>query len=591
MQVESDAESIPYVSPLPPPSGSRIEGQSMRNRLYRLRADRRGDEFSIHEIMEVRNLLDQEEQFLNPRIDRDLPDPSTFADMDKAAKRLADAVMWKEKVVIFGDYDVDGASSSAIMGRWLREVGGDFSVYIPDRMREGYGPSDIAFSRVLDMGVNLILCVDCGTAAHGPIDKANEAGVDVLVVDHHTAQGDLPDAVAVVNPHRSDCRSGMTMMCAAGLAFMLVVATQRELRQRKFFKGPEPKLKDLLDIVALATVADIVPLIGPSRMFVAKGLEVMATNPSPGLRALIEVSRPKKIDAGSIGFALGPRINAGGRLGAGSMDADGALGAKLLMAATAEEADHIAETLNRMNAERQSVEKGCSESAHEEAIAQVAAGRKSIVVAGDGWHPGVVGIVASRIKDRHDKPTIVGGIIDGKVKASGRSMAGLNLGGIVIEAKSRGMLIAGGGHAMACGLTCEIGRWEEFKEFLESRIAYEPQPLPVDLEVHHSYLTIDSVAGLDAMQPLGQGMPGVCIAVSGLKVGDFRPIGEGHGKVTLQDGRTYISALWWGAGKDGFDVRLKELRGREVIAIGTPSINEFNGRSSVQIVLDDLIPA
>ena len=545
--------------------------------------------------MKVRGLLDDAERFLNPKIARDLPDPSIMKDMDKAADRMADAIHHGEKIVVFGDYDVDGACASSIMGRWLRQVRGNFSVYIPDRMKEGYGPSLPVFKKIVDEGVDVILCVDCGTAAVDPITEATDAGVDVLVVDHHKPPvGELPPAVAIVNAHQEDCSSGLTMLCAGAVAFMLCVATQRELRKRGFFKSKEdePRLTDLLDAVALCTVADIVPLIGPSRMFVARGLEVMQKNPSVGMAALLKVSEVKELNARALGFALGPRVNAGGRLGGGTIETDGAIGANLLLCEDPEEAMTLARKINEMNVERQAIQAGCVEEAVVQAQQQIEEGRKTLIVRGDAWHPGVVGIVAGRLKEMFNRPTIVAGF-DGKVyKGSGRSVPGFDLGQVVIEARSRGILSSGGGHAMACGIGCLDERWDEFCEFVEKRTVYRPEPIPVDFEISGSKLHVDEISTLSKLQPVGMGMPDVEIAVSDCLVSSARTLSDGkHVKLTLKSHDRIIEALWWNALSDGHVDRLMAMEGKSVIAIGRPDINEFRGRRSPQLILSDLIPA
>jgi len=591
--VPPSAEDIPYISPLPKPSGRVLDGISIRERSYRLRAGE-VEGIAIADVMKVRGLLDDAERFLNPRINRDMPDPSVLKDMDKAADRIADAIRHGERIVVFGDYDVDGACATSIMGRWLRQVGGVFSIYIPDRMKEGYGPSSPVFQRIVKEGVDVILCVDCGTAAVDPIAEATDAGVDVVVVDHHKPPvGDLPPAVAIVNAHQVDCTSGLTMLCAGALAFMLCVATQRELRRRGFFKDrEEPKLRDLMDAVALCTVADIVPLIGPSRLFVARGLDVMAQSPSVGMAALLKVSDCKELNARALGFALGPRINAGGRLGGGTIETDGAIGANLLLCDDPVEAERLARKINEMNVERQAIQAGCVEEAIVQARQQVEEGRRALVVRGDSWHPGVVGIVAGRLKEMFNRPTIVAGF-DGKVyKGSGRSVPGFDLGDVVIEARSRGILASGGGHAMACGIGCLDDRWEEFCEFLEKRTVYRPEPVAIDLEIAGDRLDVDEIETLGKLQPVGMGMPEVEIAVSHCTVSSVRTLSDGkHVKLTLRSGSKTVEALWWNALSDGYVERLTALDGCQVVAIGRPDINEFRGRKTPQLILSDVIAA
>lgn len=583
----SIAEDVPQVFSLPDPSGPMVAGESLRGRSYRLRGDRSG--LTLGNLLAVRGLDGNPDRFLYPSLADDMPDPSSLIDLDQAAVRLGDAIQWGESIVIFGDYDVDGASASAILGRWLTAVGAKFSVYIPDRMKEGYGPSVPAFKRAVSEGQSLILCVDCGTAANEPIQMAKDEGIDVIVVDHHKPQGTLPDAVAIINPHRADCTSGLTMLCAAALAFMLAVGTQRELRRRKFFEGDEPRLKSLLELVALATVADVVPLVETSRLFTAKGLEVIKEEPSIAMAALMEAARVTDVSAGMIGFALGPRINAAGRLGGGSMAEDGALGVKLLLSSNPVEAKDLASRLDVLNAERQAIEKTCLDEAEKAAQEQVDAGRRAIVIAGEGWHPGVVGIVASRIKERYNRPTIVGGIVDGMIKASGRSVQGFDLGAVVIEARSRGMLAAGGGHAMACGVTCSVAEWGSFGAFLEKRTIYEAASLPVDLVAAPEDLTVERIEELALLQPLGQGMPAVRVVVADLLVDSIRELKNGHVKISFKSQAGGFDGMWWRAEADGYLDRLKALVGSRVTVIATPDVNEWNGRKSPQLELHDLL--
>ncbi len=404
--------------------------------------------------------------FLDPRLRVFLPDPSVLIDMDKAAARLARAVRAREQVAVFADYDVDGACSGALMVQALRRYGCQVAHYVPDRLKEGYGPNAPAIAALCEAGATLIVCVDCGIAAHQALEAAR-GRAEVVILDHHKAEGPPPPVLAAVNPNRLDCPSGLKGLCAGGVAFLALVATQRELRRGGFFEGgAEPDLMAMLDIVALATVCDVMPLTGVNRALVTQGIKILAKRGRPGLAALMEVAGARgEVSAHTLGFTLGPRINAGGRI------AEPDLGLRLLLSEEPAEARAIAEKLDAVNRRRQEVEAGVLTDAMTQGEAQLAAGRGVLLVRGQGWHPGVVGIVASRLKEKFNRPACVAGIDDGIAKGSGRSVTGLDLGSAVIWARSSGLLIAGGGHAMAAGFTCEESRLEEFHALLEERLA------------------------------------------------------------------------------------------------------------------------
>ncbi|MEX2517881.1 MAG: single-stranded-DNA-specific exonuclease RecJ, partial [Paracoccaceae bacterium] len=374
--------------------------------------------------------------YLAPTLRSLLPDPSTLRDMDKAAARLVAAVGAKQKIAIFGDYDVDGGASAALLVDWLRALGASATVYIPDRIDEGYGPNEAAMA-ALGAAHDLIVCVDCGTLSHGPIAAAMAAGAEVLIADHHLAGETLPECVAVVNPNRHDDVSGMGHLCAAGVVFLLLVAANRILRAAG---GAQPDLLVALDLVALATVADVAPLIGVNRAFVRQGLKVMAARGGRGLRALADVAKLTSAPAAfHLGYLLGPRVNAGGRIG----KAD--LGARLLFTTSAEEAEGLAHELDRLNAERRGIEADVQEAAILQAEAR--GGDAPLVwAAGQGWHPGVVGIVAARLKERFGRPAVVIGVDDGIGKGSARSVEGVDLGAAIAALTREGVLLKGGGH-------------------------------------------------------------------------------------------------------------------------------------------------
>ncbi|MBX9752331.1 MAG: single-stranded-DNA-specific exonuclease RecJ [Roseococcus sp.] len=408
--------------------------------------------------------LDTAGVFLEPTLRALLPDPSALLEMDAAAARLADAVQRGETVAVFADYDVDGACSGAIMVQALRVLGCTVLPYVPDRLAEGYGPNGPAIAGLVARGATLIVCVDCGIAAH---EALADAGAEIVVLDHHKAEGPPPRVVAAVNPNRLDCPSGLRQLCAAGVAFLAAVGMQRELRRRGFFAArPEPDLRELLDMVALATICDVVPLLGVNRAFVQQGLRVLAKRDRAGLAALMELNAVRDApSAHTLGFVLGPRINAGGRISVPD------LGLRLLLETDPIEARGMAERLDAVNRKRQEVEAGVLHAAMLQAEAQQAADHAVFLLQDEGWHPGVVGIVAGRVRERFNRPACVAGVEAGKAKGSGRSVPGLDLGSAVIAARQAGMLIAGGGHAMAAGFTIEAHRLPELHAHLNERLA------------------------------------------------------------------------------------------------------------------------
>lgn len=582
----SVAELVPRWPSLPDPEGDVLNGASLRGRLYRLRS-RQDVSLEANEIIAARGFKDNHEVFLRPNLSRDMPSPQLLADMIPAAHRLARAVRKKEKVVVFGDYDVDGASSSALIAKWFKGLGVDASMYIPDRLTEGYGPSVKAVERALANGADLMICVDCGTAS---AEVLEDAQADVVVIDHHKQQGDLPQVVAVVNPHRNDCTSGLGMLCATALAFLVVTAATRKLYDDGDLPENAPPLRSLLDLVALATVADVVPLVGPSRLFVSKGLEVMAKSPSVGISALMSVSGVQEVSAGKIGFALGPRVNAGGRVGEGSLSEDGALGARLLATEDEIEAASLAARLDAMNKERQEVEKTCLEEAIAMGDEQAATGVSIITVFGKGWHPGVVGIVAGRLRERFDMPALVGALDGGVIKGSGRSIAGFDLGAVIVEAKKRGLLETGGGHAMACGFGCRADAWADFEKYARRRAEWKPEPLTIDCMVGADKVSMEGIESLNLLEPVGQGNPSVKAAISGMTVKSVQQLRGGHVKINLAHAYGMIEGLWWRARDEGYEETLLGMTGVSVIAVGAPKVDEWQGRRKISLELSDIIP-
>ncbi|ATE65635.1 single-stranded-DNA-specific exonuclease RecJ [Rhizorhabdus dicambivorans] len=527
-----------------------------------------------------------------PTIRGFMPDPSIFRDMDRAAERLADAVENGEPVTIFGDYDVDGATSAALLVRLLRQLGLDPGAYIPDRLMEGYGPSGEALLRIGEGGTRLIVTVDCGAQAFEALALASEAGIDVVVVDHHKCTVELPRAFALVNPNRLDEEEGAAHghLAAVGVAFLLGAALLRVLRARGWFAGrPEPKLIDLLDIVALGTVADVASLRGLNRAFVAQGIKVMAGRRNIGLAALIEASRLERAPTCTdLGFALGPRINAGGRVGKSD------LGVRLLTTEDREEAREIAAELDRLNEERRSIEKAVQEEA--EQLAERQSNRAVALVAAAGWHPGVIGIVAGRLKEKLGRPAIVIALDgDGIGKGSGRSIGGVDLGAAVLAAKDMGLLVAGGGHAMAAGVTVGPGGVDALADFLDERLAADvakardDRALLLDAVVAPGGVTPSLVEALEAGGPYGAGWPAPRIAAGAVRVIKADVVGQGHVRtiVSGRDGRSIKTIAFRAADNALGQALLGAGPDRTLWIAGRPKVDDWGSRPAAELHVED----
>ncbi len=526
----------------------------------------------------------------SPTLREWLPDPAIFTDMEPAAARIADALAGAENIVVYGDYDVDGATSAAVLIRYLRGCGGTVGHYIPDRLLEGYGPSADALVALKQAGADLVITVDCGTQGFEALAAARAAGLDVIVVDHHKAGTALPDAVALVNPNRLDETPEAAAhghLAAVGMAFLLAVALNRLLRARGWFSGrDEPRLMDLVDLVALGTVADVAALRGLNRAFVTQGLKMMARRENTGLAALADAARLSRAPiARDLGFALGPRVNAGGRVG----QAD--LGVRLLTTHDAGEAMAIAAELDRLNQDRRAIEQEVTEAAL--ALAVPAPG--CTVVAGTGWHPGVIGIVASRVKERMGCPAIVIAIQDdGTAKGSGRSIAGVDLGAAVLAARDHGLLIAGGGHAMAAGLTVAAGGIAALSDFLNERLAEQvraataEKSLSIDVAVAPRGLNGALVDVLEAGGPYGQGWPGPRIAAGPFRIVDTRVVGENHLRLMLAgaDGAR-LKAMAWRQADSEFGASLMGAGARTIHIAGRVKRDDWTGGDAVELELDD----
>lgn len=456
--------------------------------------------------------------FLEPTLRAMMPDPSALMDMEAAADRLAAAVRSGEHVAVFGDYDVDGACAGALISRLLRDLGCEVTPYVPDRLKEGYGPNAPAIAGLCDRGATLIVCVDCGIAAADALAAA-EGRADVVVLDHHKAEGPAPRILAAVNPNRLDCTSGLHHVCAAAVAFLAGAATVRTLRRAGWFaRRAEPDMLALLDLVALATVCDVMPLVGFNRALVAQGLKVMARRGRPGIAALLDVTGARDAPtAHTLGFLLGPRINASGRI------AEPDLGLRLLLCEDPVEARAIAEKLDAVNRRRQEVEGEVLGAAHAMAEAQADAGRAVLLLVGEGWHPGVVGIVAGRMKERFNRPACVAGLADGLAKGSGRSVPGVDLGAAVIAARQAGLLETGGGHAMAAGFSFRAEREAELHAFLEDRLRHAALlPTAADLLVEGAINVVaaqtDLAQEVARLAPFGPGNEEPILAIQRARV-------------------------------------------------------------------------
>ncbi len=532
------------------------------------------------------------EEHRSPTIRAFMPDPSIFRDMDTAAERLAFAVQQGERVTIFGDYDVDGATSAALLVRLLRDLGLNAGAYIPDRLLEGYGPSGDALLKIGEGGTRLIVTVDCGAQAFEALALAQDAGIDVIVVDHHKCAAELPRTFALINPNRLDEGEGAAFghLAAVGVAFLLGAALVRELRRRGWFvERAEPKLMELLDIVALGTVADVAALRGLNRAFVAQGLKVMAGRRNIGIAALIEASRLDRAPTCTdLGFALGPRINAGGRVGKSD------LGVRLLTTEDPEEARTIAAELDRLNEDRRAIEKSVQDEAEVAALTQ--GNRAVAVVAAGGWHPGVIGIVAGRLKEKLGRPAIVIALDkDGIGKGSGRSISGVDLGAAVLAAKDMGLLVAGGGHAMAAGLTVAPGGVDALADYLDERLAAgvaaarDDRALLLDAVVAPGGVTPALVEALEAGGPYGAGWPAPRIAAGPVRVIKADIVGQGHVRVIVggRDGKSFKTIAFRAAENPLGQALLGAGPDRALWIAGRPKVDDWGSRRAAELHIED----
>jgi single-stranded-DNA-specific exonuclease len=585
--------------------------QSATGRVWRDRLDERGTlrALSIVQRHGLPELLarivagrgieaEEVDTFLDPTVKRLMPDPSAITAMDAAAARLADAVQRRESVAIFGDYDVDGATASALLASYLRQAGLEAHIYIPDRIFEGYGPNVPAIRTLAERGTKLLVTVDCGTTSFEPLVEASRLGLDVIVIDHHQADEQLPPARAVVNPNRLDDLSRLGHLAAVGVTFLVLVALNRELRRRNFWSAarPEPELLDLMHLVALGTIADVVPLKGLNRAFVAKGLIAMRRREHAGLTALMDVARlAGPPEPWHLGFMLGPRINAGGRIGRAD------LGAQLLMCDDPTDAAAMAAELDRLNRERQAIEQATLAQAEAEAMASLGIEEKGAVVvtAAAGWHPGVVGLVAARLKERFGRPAFAIALEPGETgTGSGRSIPGVDLGRAVRHAVAEGLLIKGGGHAMAAGITLRRDALGAFRAYLEETLASAVEAsrredsLLIDGAASAAAVNLELHATMDRAGPFGAGNAEPIIALPGHTVAYAETVGQAHVRARLRAGDgAIVNAIAFRAAGQRLGDALLNNRGQSLHVAGCLALDRWQGDPRVQMRILDVAPA
>ena len=529
--------------------------------------------------------------YLTPTLRHQMPDPSVVVDMDKAAGRLADAIEAGARLAVFADYDVDGGASAAIVIRLLRALGSNADLYVPDRQREGYGLNAAGLQYLARSGVDLVVAVDCGTTSFAAIDAATQAGLEVIVVDHHAAEVRHPAALALVNPNRVDDRSGLGDLPAAGLCFLLAVAVVRALRTRGRFDGrPEPDLMRLLDLVALATVCDVAPMTGLNRVLVRQGLKVMARRGNAGLVALADRAGLRTApDVGHLGFLFGPRINAGGRIGRCD------LGASLLATDDPVEAARLADLLDSHNEDRKAIEADVLTQARRQVESDGAA-PPVVVAAGRGWHPGVIGIVAGRLKELYHRPTCVIALDGDTGKGSGRSMPGFDLGAAVLAARQAGLLTNGGGHPMAAGFTVAADRVAAFGAFLAERAkdAEREAAVPVldlDGSLSTGGATLDLARCMAAIGPFGPGNPEPRFVIRDAVLRWAEPVGKGHLRCNLDGVGGRLAAIAFRAMDTPLGEALRCAVGSPVGLAGRLTVNSWQGRETAQLIIDDAMDA
>ncbi len=567
-----------------------IKESSEKDSLYL--SQKKDIDITIANLLTNRGInVDNYDNFVNPSLKNQLPDPAILQDCDKVCKIVADAIEAKEKITIYGDYDVDGGTSTAVFVRLLRAVNADVDFYIPNKLTEGYGPNSEAFKKLKEKGTDLLITVDCGISAFDAIEKAE---FKTIIIDHHMAEKRLPKADAIVNPKRLDDNSDLDGLAGVGVSFLVCVAINRELEQRGFFKDLEkPNLMNCLDLVALGSVCDVMKLTELNRVFVAQGLKVLNAQSNVGMKALSELLEiNKKIETYHLGYIFGPRLNAGGRLGAPL------LATQLLSCEDADEAAQIAIELNDLNETRKNIESKITEEAIDQLKDKVEDGEltaNNAFVYNPDWHAGVSGIVASRLKERFNKPSAVVSCEDGVAHGSARSIKGIDLGSIVVLAKNKGILKDGGGHKMAAGFSCEIEKLEEFKEFLTKQIDKQTggkeiiRTIPIDSVISIKSANLDFLEALNLMAPFGNGNPKPKFCLKDINISKTIVLSGKHIKCFLISpyAKGSLEAIIFNAVDTKLGDFLLNSKGKAVSLVGTLNKNSWNGRELPQFMIED----
>jgi single-stranded-DNA-specific exonuclease len=578
-----------------------IEEEYSRDVVNRIISEHKTSYIIARLLYLVPNLeFEQVPDFLNPKMKNLMPNPNHLLDMPKAVERIYTAITKKEKITIFGDYDVDGATSSAIIHNYLKSIGVDSEIYIPDRVREGYGPNIEAMKTIAANGTKLLITVDCGTVAFEPLEEAHAQGMDAIVIDHHLGVSDVPKSIAIINPNRLDETTPLKYLCGAGVSFMLVVALNSFLREKNFFtENKEPNLLELLPLVALGTVCDVMNLVSLNRAFVTTGLQVLeswnkSTWGNVGLMALKEICGIERFDEQTFGFTFGPCINAGGRIGLAS------LGAKLLTETSHEKALSIAQKLYELNIERRQIEKQMKEEAIFELEQKYSSNSDFtnigfIFIGSEKYHQGVIGILASRLKDKYNKPAFVFSQLEGYIKASARSIIGIDLGATINRAVKKGLLIAGGGHAMAGGFSCANEKVEQLKQFFEEEISQKAMELTkIRLQTFACELSLSAVnlelyEEIQKLKPFGQGNSRPVFVIRGVEIVFSQKRGQIHLAATFMDeSGTTLKGMFFSFFEHCSEMNFKNLEKERLDILCEISLNEWNGRKTVELMIQDI---
>ena len=546
----------------------------------------------VAKLLSIRKIKKEEvKNFLDPSIKNILPNPFVLKDMDKGIDRTISAILKKEKIGIFGDYDVDGATSTAILGQYFKLLNINFEIYIPDRKSEGFGPNKKAFLEFINLGVNLIFTVDCGTLSFEPISYAKKEKIDVIILDHHQSDIKLPDAHSIINPNRMDDRSELNYLCAAGVCFLFLIALNKKLRDKNWFELnliKEPDLINILDLVSLGTVCDVVPLIGLNRAIVRQGLKILKKKNNLGLKTLIELNNiENNITAYHLGYVLGPRINAGGRVGRSSD------GAKLLLNSNAQETFKIASDLNKYNKERQVLEaellKKILNTSYQYNSDPV------IILYGENWHEGIIGIIAARLKEKFNKPVIVISVNSGLGKGSSRSIHGFDIGSSIIAAVQNGLLVKGGGHKMAAGFTIDMVNFADFKQFILGKFKSVNMNLSgkknyyFDTEIAPSAVNISFYEKINLLSPFGSGNLEPRFLIKNVKVINSKIVAEKHIKsVLIGSDSSIIKTISFNSVETELSSYLLKKNIKSFNIVGKLSLNEWRGQKNVEFIIDDI---